>query len=144
MSKFYVPVRYDVSDAVAGKWFEIVDEAGNHYGEFKLKLIDPASQRAQRDINAIKIKYRSKAKTMSDEESQTVVLCELALCDWKLATDPNDKEAVAVPYSVADAMEYFNLNDFTRWVKSELFRISSDITYFAPEVAEVAEEVEKN
>jgi len=144
MSKFYVPTRYDVNDATAGKWFDIVDEAGNNYGEFKLKLLDPSSQRNQADINRLKIKYRAKSKTMSEEDSATAVLCELALVDWKLPTDPADKDAEAVPYSVADGMEYFNLNDFTRWVRSELFRIATDITYFAPEMAEVAEEVEKN
>lgn len=144
MSKFYVPKRYDVEAATEGKWFEIEDQNGNHYGEFKLRLIDSASQRMEREANKVKLKYRSKSKNMNEFESLMVVICELALVDWKLPLDPSDKKAEAVPYTIENAMEYFNLNDDTRWVLMELAKLADNITYFAPDVAEAAEEAEKN
>lgn len=139
--KFSIPKRYDAELADAGVWFNIVDENGNEYGEFKCRYLDEASPRTEVAYKRIRQKYAAqiRAKKLTDIEAVKVVFVEAVLMDWKGIKDEKGKE---VPYEVATALDYFSLEE-TRWVLLQLGKLSGDVTNFAPEIVDV-EAVEKN
>lgn len=140
MSKFFVPKPYDATKAEDGVWFSVYDKDDTLYGEFKLKYVDQHSKAGELAYKRVKAKYATQIRTkaLSGYDSLKVVLCELHLLDWKLPTDPNDTKAKPVPFSLADALEYFSMDD-TKWIAYELSNYATEPTNFKSpeEIAEV-------
>lgn len=140
MTKFKTFKRYDAATAEEGVFFKIEDEIGNVYGEFKCRYLDPHSPKTELVMKRIRQKYAAdiRSKKLSDMDAVRAVFVEGVLMDWKGVLDEKDKE---VPFTVADAIEFFNLED-NRWLLNELSVLAGDVKNFQKEA--VVEEVEKN
>jgi hypothetical protein len=137
--KFNIPKRYDADLAENGVWFNISDENGNQYGEFKCRFMDTTSQRTELALKRIRTKYASeiRSKKMGDWDSIKVVMAEGVLIDWKM----KDDKGKDIPFSIEAALEYFSLEQ-TRWVLLELGKLADNVTNFA--ALPVIEDIEKN
>lgn len=128
MAKFKKHVRYDKDMANDGVWFSIIDEVENNYGEFRLRHVDRANPRTKLDFKRIQTKYQESIRSgkMTTDESQRIYFCEAVLVDWKGVLDEKGKE---VPFTVADAIEYFS-DDDNLYVLERLIQLSDDIRNF--------------
>ena len=139
--KFKRPARYDVSLADEGVWFALEDEAGNSWGEFKLRYLDPLSPRTEATYKRIRAKYapQIKSKKMGDLEAAKVAFIEANLADWRGIEDEKGK---AVEFSLENAMAYFDTEtDEGRWALVQLGNLAGDVTNFG---ATPVEHTEKN
>lgn len=84
--KKFRPHRFDRAIAAEGVWFECVDEVGNEFGSFKLKLVDETNPLTALERTRIEKKYRltKKKNELSADEALRLVMCEMSLCAWKL------------------------------------------------------------
>ena len=139
-TKFKTFKRYDDETANDGVFFNITDELGNEYGEFKCRYLDPHSPQTEVVMKRIRKKYAAdiRSKKLSDMDAVRAVFVEGVLADWKGVLDANDKP---VPFSLPVAIEFFNLED-NRWLLNELSELAGDVKNFQAQ-AEV-EEVAKN
>lgn len=140
MTKFKTFKRYDEATAEEGVFFNIVDEIGNEYGEFKCRYLDPHSPKTELVLKRIRQKYAAeiRSKKMTDMDAVRAVFIEGVLMDWKGVLDENDKP---VPFSIKLAIEFFNMEE-NRWLLEQLSALSGDVKNFQKE-ADI-EEVEKN
>lgn len=138
MSKFSIPKRYDAAVAEEGVWFEIADEAGQEYGSFKCRYLDELHPRTEVITKRVKTQFATKKGRKADEwEVLKTIMVECVLLDWKV----NDMKGKPVPFTKADALEYFSEID-TRYCLIALSRLSGDVTNFGTDMP--VEVIEKN
>lgn len=129
MSKFKFPKRYDAVVADAGVWFDIYDEVGGHYGEFKVRFADNSNAKFQLISTRLakKFEVQRRTKVMSDEDFYSQVFIEYALIDWKITGEDGE----AIPFSVEDARDYFD-NPEAKFVLNQLISQGLNVENYQP------------
>ena len=130
MSKIYVPKKVDKGVAEAGKWVDSEDDAGIFYGSYKVRFMDPHSQKDELQKKQLWSKHGcNNSKDKDFYKRMAVSLAYMAVLDWKLPSDPDDKAYTPPKFDQKTALEFFDDED-NRHILIDVARKASDNANF--------------
>jgi hypothetical protein len=126
---FHIPSRYDESMASEGSWFDVVDEHGNLWGNFKMVLFDsdnPAIKKAQ-ERTKFKFAKEIRLNQITNDKLALEVFLEAVLIDWEV----KDAKGKLVPFSVEAARAYFSQPKVFKFVFPQLLEYAADVRNYS-------------